>query len=93
MIDKKYNEWVEREKHSVDEWVSKGLSFRELEQYPIEIGQYTENQIHFRVHGHLDWFTADENITLQELERCIISDIPYIKSIQFIKYSYSPIII
>jgi len=93
MIDKKYNEWVEREKHSVDEWVSKGNSFRELEQYPIEIGQYTENQIRFKVRTRLDWFVADVGMSLMELENAIVNDIPYIKSIQFIKYSYSPIII
>ena len=93
MIDKKYNEWVEREKHSVDEWVSKGISFRELEQYPIEIGQYTENQIRFKVRTRLDWFVADVGMSLTELEDAIVNDIPYIKSIQFIKYSYSPIII
>ena len=93
MIDKKYNEWVEREKHSVDEWVSKGNSFCELEQYPIEIGQYTENQIRFKVRTRLDWFVSDVGMSLKELEDSIVNDIPYIKSIQFIKYSYSPIII
>lgn len=89
----KYNEWVKRENEEVNDWINRGNPIREIEHYEVELKLSYDNCIHFRVYGHLDWFTADENMTLQELERCIISDIPYIKSIQFIKYSYSPIII
>lgn len=93
MIDKKYNEWVEREKQSVDEWVSKGNSFRELEQYPIEIAPYTENQIRFKVRTRLDWFATDAGMSLMELEDTIVKDIPYIKSVLFISHFCSPLII
>lgn len=88
-----YNEWVKRENEEVNDWINRGNPIREIEHYEVEFKLSYDNCIHFRVHGHLYWFTADENMTLQELERCIINDIPYIKSIQFIEYSYSPIII
>lgn len=94
MSDEKYNEWAKKEKRSVDEWTSKGYSFREIEQYPIEILPYTtDNKIHFKVRTRLDWFTADDGMKLNELEETIVNDIPYVKSVQFLCHSYSPIII
>lgn len=93
MRDEKYNEWVKHEKQSVNEWTSKGNSFREIEQYQIEILPYTKNKIRFKVHTRIDWFTTDAGMTLMELEDSIVNDIPYIKSVQFISYFCSPIII
>lgn len=93
MNNGRYNKWVEHEKQEVNYWINGGNHIREIEHYEVEFKLTYDNCIHFRVHGHLDWFTADENMTLQELERCIISDIPYIKSIQFVNYFNSPIII
>ena len=94
MRDEKYNEWVEKEKQSVDEWTSKGHSFREIEQYPIEILPYdTNNKISFKVRPMIDWFTTDDGMNLSELEDTIVNDIPYIKSVQFLYHFCSPIII
>lgn len=93
MRDEKYNEWVNHEKQSVNEWTSKGIPIREIEQYPIEILPYTNSKIHFKVHTRIDWFTTDDEMTLKELENVIVNDIPYIKSVQFISYFCSPIII
>jgi hypothetical protein len=93
MIDKNYNEWVDHEKQLVDEFVSKGRSFSEIENYPIVILPYNEERMRFKVRTRIDYFVTDAGMTLAELENTIVNDIPYIKSVCFISYFGSPIII
>lgn len=92
-MDENYNKWVEHQNHEVNEWLGKGNPIREIEHYRIDVKPYVDDRMIFRVRGHLDWFFSEPGMTLQELEQRIVNDIPYIKSVEFVTYSCSPIII
>lgn len=92
-MDENYSKWVERQNHGVNEWLGKGHPIKEIEHYRIDVKLYADDRLIFRVRGHLIWFFSEPDMTLQELEQCIVNDIPYIKSVEFVTYSCSPIII
>ena len=84
MKDKDYNNWVQRQNDVYYDWVNKGKEFRIFENYPVYIKPYDDSTFRFRVHGFIMYFNTDEGMSLEDLAKQIMEDIPYIKNIQFI---------
>ena len=83
MNNKEYNKYVSHQKELVDEHKKHNLSIREIERYPIYITYNGDNCIYFRFEPNLNYFRADEGMTLKDIARELVKDIPHIKSVQF----------
>ena len=93
-MDEKYIKWVEHENELANDWIRKGHKAREIEGYVVEARPYHySDKILFRVYGNLEWYSAEPGMTLKQLEQHIVHDVSFIKSVQFIIYIDSPIII
>ena len=83
MNNKEYNTYVSEQKELVDEHKKHNLSIREIEHYPIYVTYNGDNCIYFRFESNLNYFRADEGMTLKDIAHELVKDIPYIKSVQF----------
>lgn len=93
-MDKKYIEWVERKNELVNDWIHRGHTMREIDGYVVEARPYRySDKILFRIYGNMEWYFAEPGMSLKQLEQRMVQDVPFIKSVQFIIYIDSPIII
>ena len=83
MKNKEYNDYVSHQQELVDEHKKRNLPIRELEHYPIYVKYSEDNRIYFRFEKNLKYFLADEGMALKDIERELVKDVPYIKSVQF----------
>lgn len=93
-MDEKYIKWVEHENELTNDWIRRGHKVREIEGYVVEARPYYySDKILFRIYGNLEWYSTEPGMTLKQLEQRMVQDVPFIKSVQFVIYIDSPIII
>lgn len=85
MKDKDYIDWVQRQNEEYYDWVNKGKEYRNFENYPVYIKPNDDNTIRFRTRGSIVYYNTDEGMTLKDLAKQIVEDIPYVKNVQFIE--------
>lgn len=89
MNSKAYIEIVETSRKNQQEFfVKTGRHPREIEHYPICVW-FADTDMFFRFQTSLQWFKADNGMTLLDLEERLKKDFSYIKSVAF--YDETPL--